>query len=276
MPIPPRVTTFALVSATVLTAVGLNLTVMQRTADSGGSVTASSGAEATSGDQPATEQAVPVDGASAPSAEALIGSPAGDGNGPALDVAARFTQAPSDATPAGETFVATPAPAAVDLSASAPASSTPASSTSASSTPATPAQPMAASPPAGPAPSTAPAPATSAPTASSSPPTAPPSIAVTRPATTSAPATSAGSNTQPPATEYVTIEFTGVADVVIAFHNRSTVEFWAAWPEPGWSYVVEEDRPSGVKIKFRPSSGGDEAELSIRPEGGELRVKKEH
>ncbi|MDH4278742.1 MAG: hypothetical protein OEW83_11750 [Acidimicrobiia bacterium] len=74
----------------------------------------------------------------------------------------------------------------------------------------------------------------------------------------------------------MTIEFDGVADVVIAFHNRSTVEFWSARPEPGWTYMVEEDRPGGVKIKFRPSGDGDEAELSIRPDGGQLRVKKEY
>ncbi|MDH3302863.1 MAG: hypothetical protein OES24_20380 [Acidimicrobiia bacterium] len=270
MPIPPRLTTVALVSATALTAVGLNLTVMQRTADNGGSVTVSAGAAATSGDQPATEQAAPTVGISARSAQAPTGMPAG-GAGPALDIAARFTQAPSASAPAAPA-VTIAAPGAVDPSTSTQAWSTPV-------TVAATAAPATAQPPApGSGPSPAPAPFTSARTAAA-PATAPTSVAATQPATTATSATSetaGSSNTRPPATEYVTVEFAGVADVVIAFHDRSTVEFWAAWPEPGWAYMVEDDRPSGVKIKFRPSSGGDEAELSIRPEGGELRVKKEY
>lgn len=268
MPIPPRVTTLAMISATVVTAVGLNLTVMQRTADSGGAVTASAGAASTAGD-PATAPVAPVDAALAPAAEVPTGSPDGAGNGAALDVAARFALEPSVADPASAASAALD-PLSTGSPTSAPASSAPSIGAPATVEPSTPASAV-------PTPSSPPASASSTPARpASTPATAPPSVAATQPATTAPPTTRSGSSAAPPSTEYVTIEFDGVADVVIAFHDRSTVEFWAAWPEPGWTYMVEDDSPRGVKIKFRPSGDGDEAELSIRPDGGELRVKKEY
>jgi len=82
----------------------------------------------------------------------------------------------------------------------------------------------------------------------------------------------------PPAarTEYLTYEFDGVASVIVAFHDGKRLEFWSAIPEDGWVFRVDDNHDDLVKIKFRPLDGGDEAEFVVKLDDGEIKVKKEH
>lgn len=140
------------------------------------------------------------------------------------------------------------------------------------------AAPTSAAPVAPPIPGPAPPPtqpATSTPATTITPPTtaAPPS---TSPSTSTTLPAAATTTAPEVATLYRTVDFEGVAQVVIADHGDGTIEFWSCTPAPGWAYRVEDDGPTTVKVKFQPTSGGDEAELEIRRRAdGSLSVQQE-
>jgi hypothetical protein len=137
--------------------------------------------------------------------------------------------------------------------------------------------PIAAAAPTSPAATTPPTAPAAAPS-STAPATAPPSTApatstpsTAAPTTSTAPPTTAGSTT-----EYLTYTFDGVAEIVVAYHDGESLEFWSATPEPGWAYMVEKDRADEVELKFRRVSGGEgEAKFKLIRENGQLEVKTE-
>ncbi len=70
--------------------------------------------------------------------------------------------------------------------------------------------------------------------------------------------------------------FSGVAEIVVAYHDGERLEFWSAIPADGWAYMVEKNSANKVEIKFRRVSGGEgEAKFELIREDGELEVKKE-
>jgi hypothetical protein len=114
---------------------------------------------------------------------------------------------------------------------------------------------------------------TAAPSTTATPPTTatPATAAPTIAPTAQAPATTVG-----PVTEYLTYSFDGVAEIIVAYHDGRSLEFWSAVPEPGWAFMVEKDSPDKVEIKFRREAGGEgEAKFAIKREDGELEVKTE-
>ncbi|MDH3294247.1 MAG: hypothetical protein OER95_07985 [Acidimicrobiia bacterium] len=101
------------------------------------------------------------------------------------------------------------------------------------------------------------------------------SIPAAAPPETESSAAEPNRDEQQGSTRYVTYEFEGVASIVVALHGEERIEFWSATPERGWAFEVDEETGSHIKIKFRPSSGGDEAELVLWVDDGEIKVKKE-
>ena len=99
-----------------------------------------------------------------------------------------------------------------------------------------------------------------------------PAVAEHAPATTNAPAT-----TQPaaqaaavaPVTTYETFAINGVGSVVIANHG-SSLEFWAAYTEPGWAYGTEDPTGKEIVVKFRADRG--EVEWKAKLSNGKIRV----
>ncbi len=130
------------------------------------------------------------------------------------------------------------------------------------------------------APATAP-PLTAAP-ATAPPPTAPPATAApataapTLPPSTATPTTAAPTTTAGQTTEYLFYTFDGVAEIVVAYHDGQTLEFWSATTEDGWAFMVEKDSASHIEVKFRRVSGREgEAKFELIRKDGELVVKKE-
>lgn len=157
--------------------------------------------------------------------------------------------------------------------------------TDASAAPAQAATPAPA--PAAPAPAPAPTPA--APT-TAQPATAPPAPAAAPPTTappatpqtttiapsTTAPSTSATPTTAGSTTEYLYYTFDGVAEIIVAYHDGQTLEFWSATTESGWAFMVEKDTADKIELKFRRVSGGEgEAKFELIRRDGQLVVKKE-
>ena len=94
------------------------------------------------------------------------------------------------------------------------------------------------------------------------------------PATTAVPVTTSPPTTT--STDYLTYQFEGIAEIVVALHDGRTLEFWSVSPEPGWVFLVEDRGPREVTIKFRPAKGGEEAEFEVSFEDGRLEVKREY
>ena len=120
-----------------------------------------------------------------------------------------------------------------------------------------------------------PTPAPTAPAPTPGPPTT--SAPTTQVPTTPAPTTAAPTTAQPESTtEYLYYSFSGVASqIVIAYHDGNTLEFWSASTESGWVFDVERNSPSVIEVKFFNTNSGDEAKFVIEREGGGLEVKKE-
>jgi hypothetical protein len=99
----------------------------------------------------------------------------------------------------------------------------------------------------------------------------------TQPPTTQPPPTQPPAN-QPPATqtEYLTYEFDGIADIVIARHDGDRLEFWSVARAPGWVSRVDDNGPGKVKVKFMRLADGEEAEFEVKVgSDGDLDVKME-
>jgi len=127
-----------------------------------------------------------------------------------------------------------------------------------------------------PSPSPQPAPAPSQPPTTAAPTTAPATSADSATTTAAPVTTSQTPASSAPVTEYLTYEFEGVADLVIAYHQGQSLEFWSVTPEDGWAYQVEKNRPDHVEVKFRRVSGSEgEAKFELIQKNGELIVKKE-
>jgi hypothetical protein len=74
----------------------------------------------------------------------------------------------------------------------------------------------------------------------------------------------------------VTYEFDGIANIVVALHNGTRLEFWSAATEPGWVFRVDDNGPGKVKVKFMRLSDGEEAEFQVKlDDDGDLDVKME-
>jgi hypothetical protein len=95
------------------------------------------------------------------------------------------------------------------------------------------------------------------------------------PAATTQGTTTGGTTTVDPSTEYVTDDWDGVANIEVAIHDGRWLELVTVEPVDGMTYRVEEERPTSVKIEFRPSGGGEEAEWRIHIEDGRARIDKE-
>ena len=257
MAIPHGIQTAACVAGTVITAVGLNLGVIGLNGQDQTAVPTSDTADTgTTGAAPAIDPAA-VGGndglvmAVAPLANPLA-EPDGSGNPDAA------VTSPVEAPPA---------PAATASTGTAPS---PTAAVSPPSLPAAaPGSQAVTAPPQAPAPTTPPG--TAAPTTAPPAPAAPaPSVS---PTNSSAPATAVQPATQ---TEYLSYEFAGIADVVVALHDGSRLEFWSVDRAPGWVSRVDDDGPRTVKVKFMRLSDGEEAEFVLELRGdGRIDVKME-
>jgi len=238
MPVRNSVITGALIAGTVATAAGLNLAVMGL-------------------DRTEANAAEPADEVVAASVAAEVELTSAE-IAPDIDPAARRLAAPPvlavglTASPSALTETPAPAPAAPV------APSTALTPTTADESPTAPSAPETSS--SRPLPSTQPTP---------SPPTTGPLATTASQPTTSPPTT-------PVSTEYLTYEFDGVATVVVALHDGEGLEFWSVDVEEGWAFMVEDHGPRDVKIKFRPTGGGDEAEFEVKLDDGRLKVKREY
>ena len=258
MPIPSRAVTVAAVAATILTAAGLNLSVM--------SIGRVDGAAAVGGDQSVSAELVDVELTAAAEPDPAVADESQVPQEHVLDVIARLSA--DSSAPSGRS-TGSLASSSDDgdhgdgghddgdgehrQDDSAPVSSTQPSSTPIETTV----------------------------TARATTTTRPPSTAATRPPSTAAtPAPTVASTMAPESapvhTDYLTYDVRGVAVVVIALHNGKRLEFWSADPQPGWEYRVDEVEDDLVKIKFRPANEGDEAEFVVKiQDDGEIKVKME-
>lgn len=269
MEIPNGVQTAALIAGTVITASGLNIGVIGlagSSAPQGG--TAADVAEQTpTSDASADERALTGGTDRLVVAAALIDQAsigAGEAAIPGLPVAAT----PPAGSPAAADAPATsgsPAPGQAAIPPAQPPGGQPAGIQ-----PAAAAQPPAAQPP---------APTQQARPPAQTRPANPPSNPQSSPPATQAPIPPPTSpSTQPPVvqTEYLTYEFDGIADIVVALHDGNRLHFWSAVKAPGWVSRVDDDGPDLVKLKFMRLSDGEEAEFEVRLTGdGDLDVKME-
>ncbi len=127
------------------------------------------------------------------------------------------------------------------------------------------------------APATA-APATAAPSTAAPSTAAPSTAAPSTAAPTTAPSTTAPESTttvtDEPAstTTYHTYTVGSAGEVVIANHG-SSLEFWAAYPAPGWEYGVEDAIGREIKVKFR---GNGEIEWKAQLEDSGIEIEMEN
>ncbi len=137
--------------------------------------------------------------------------------------------------------------------------------------------PATAAPAAPPATAATPAPTTAAPVAAVPATATPaPTTAATAPPPTTSPPATASPTTAVASTQYLSYTFDGIAEIVVAYHDGETLEFWSATTEDGWAFMVEKNSANHVEVKFRRVSGGEgEAKFELIREDGELEVKKE-
>jgi hypothetical protein len=55
-------------------------------------------------------------------------------------------------------------------------------------------------------------------------------------------------------------------------YDGSSIGFWGAYPNNGWEYMVEDNGPRKVKVKFRGPSGG-EIEFQAELNGNSISVE---
>lgn len=119
--------------------------------------------------------------------------------------------------------------------AAAPAAATPAAPRVASPTPAAP-RATPTQPPATPAPNMAP-------TTTAAPATTPPQTSVS---TTAAPATT---TTAAPQWEYPSFTLPGIGEVILR-KGDGELRYYGAYPVDGWRFIVEDEGPGEIKVKF--------------------------
>ena len=145
------------------------------------------------------------------------------------------------------------------------------------------ASPAAASPTPTPAPTAAPAAPTQPPATPA--PTLPPTTTTAPATTTTAPPQTSTSTTAAPTTttttaaqwEYPSFTLPGIGDVILQ-KGDGEIRYYGAYPINGWKFIVEDEGPGEVKVKFALLVDGeveDEAEFKAELKNGRIVTEME-